>query len=123
MDGGGSSAGSARAIGSGGGLGGGRRGPLRSMSALVEIRDVSKAFGGVQAVSRVSLDVQEGEILSIIGPNGAGKTTLLNCISSVFHPERGTIRLDGQSSPGSRPPASPPWAWPAPFRTLRSSGA
>src|SRR2546428_9508538 len=67
-----------------------------ALVSLVEIRDVSKAFGGVRAVSRVSLDVQEGEILSIIGPNGAGKTTLLNCISSVFHPESGTIVLEGQ---------------------------
>ena len=74
------------------------------MSALVEIRDVSKAFGGVQAVSRVSLDVQQGEILSIIGPNGAGKTTLLNCISSVFHPEKGTIRLDGHELTRLSPP-------------------
>src|SRR5256712_3708074 len=62
------------------------------------------AFGGVQAVSRVSLDVQEGEILSIIGPNGAGKTTLLNCISSVFHPEKGTILLDGHELTLLSPP-------------------
>ncbi len=62
----------------------------------LEIRGVSKSFGGVQAVSRVSVDVQKGQILSIIGPNGAGKTTLLNCISSVFHPETGTIVLEGQ---------------------------
>src|SRR5256885_3708269 len=74
------------------------------MSALVEIRDVSKAFGGVRAVSRVRLDVQEGEILSIIGPNGAGKTSLLNCLSSVFHPETGTIRLDGHELTRLSPP-------------------
>src|SRR2546430_14766572 len=75
-----------------------------ALVSLVEIRDVSKAFGGVRAVSRVSLDVQEGEILSIIGPNGAGKTTLLNCISSVFHPETGTIRLDGHELTRLSPP-------------------
>ena len=62
----------------------------------LELRGVSKSFGGVQAVSRVSVDVPKGQILSIIGPNGAGKTTLLNCISSVFHPETGTIVLEGQ---------------------------
>src|SRR2546428_13861911 len=72
--------------------------------SLVEIRDVSKAFGGVQAVSRVSVDVQKGQILSIIGPNGAGKTTLLNCISSVFHPETGTIVLEGQDLTRLSPP-------------------
>ena len=47
------------------------------MSALLEIRDVSKAFGGVQAVSKVGLDVNKGDLMSVIGPNGAGKTTLL----------------------------------------------
>src|SRR5439155_25311250 len=68
----------------GGGLGGGRRGPRRPMSALVEIREVSKAFGGVQAVTKVSLDVQTGEIFSVSGPNGAGKTTVLNMISGFY---------------------------------------
>ena len=61
------------------------------MSALLEIREVSKSFGGVQAVSRVSLDVRQGEILSVIGPNGAGKTSLLNMISGFYHPNSGTI--------------------------------
>ncbi|HET9489356.1 MAG TPA: ABC transporter ATP-binding protein [Methylomirabilota bacterium] len=65
------------------------------MSALLEIRDVSKAFGGVQAVTAVSLDVVRGEILSVIGPNGAGKTTLLNMISGFYHPDRGRIVADG----------------------------
>lgn len=63
--------------------------------AQLEIREVSKSFGGVQALSRVGLEVQKGEILSIIGPNGAGKTTLINCINGVFHPEEGRILLDG----------------------------
>ena len=65
------------------------------MSAQLEIREVSKAFGGVQAVSRVSLDVPRGEIVSVIGPNGAGKTTLLNMISGFYHPDTGGILLDG----------------------------
>ncbi|HSF06330.1 MAG TPA: ABC transporter ATP-binding protein [Methylomirabilota bacterium] len=65
------------------------------MSALLEVREVSKAFGGVQAVTGVSLDVLRGEILSVIGPNGAGKTTLLNMISGFYHPDRGRIALDG----------------------------
>ncbi|PYO30214.1 MAG: ABC transporter ATP-binding protein, partial [Candidatus Rokuibacteriota bacterium] len=56
------------------------------MSSQLEISDVSKAFGGVQAVTRVSLEVRRGEILSVIGPNGAGKTTLLNMISAFYHP-------------------------------------
>ncbi|HEX9819203.1 MAG TPA: ABC transporter ATP-binding protein [Methylomirabilota bacterium] len=65
------------------------------MSALLEIREVSKAFGGVQAVNRVSLDVNTGDLLSVIGPNGAGKTTLLNMVSGFYHPDRGQILLDG----------------------------
>jgi branched-chain amino acid transport system ATP-binding protein len=65
------------------------------VSALLEIRDVSKAFGGVQAVSKVGLDVAKGALMSVIGPNGAGKTTLLNMISGFYHPDRGSILLEG----------------------------
>ena len=65
------------------------------MSAQLEIREISKSFGGVQAVSSVSLDIAAGSITSIIGPNGAGKTTVLNMISGFYHPDRGVIRLDG----------------------------
>ena len=65
------------------------------MTNQLEIREVSKAFGGVQAVARVSQNVQQGEILSIIGPNGAGKTTLLNMISGFYHPDTGRILLGG----------------------------
>ena len=65
------------------------------MSALLEIREASKAFGGVQAVTRVALEAQKGEILSVIGPNGAGKTTVLNMISGFHHPDTGRIALEG----------------------------
>ena len=65
------------------------------MSAQLEIRDVSKSFGGVQAVSGVSLDVQKGDLMSVIGPNGAGKTSLLNMISGFYHPNSGRIVLEG----------------------------
>ena len=60
------------------------------------MRDVSKAFGGVQAVTRVSLDVPGGEIVSVIGPNGAGKTTVLNMISGFYHPDTGRIAFGGR---------------------------
>ena len=60
----------------------------------LQIQDVSKAFGGVQAVSHVSLDVRRGELVSVIGPNGAGKTTLLNMVSGFYHPDTGRIALD-----------------------------
>ncbi len=66
------------------------------MSAHVEIRDVSKSFGGVLAVSAVAFQVDRGEIVSVIGPNGAGKTTLLNCISGFYHPDQGAIALEGR---------------------------
>jgi branched-chain amino acid transport system ATP-binding protein len=66
------------------------------MSALLEIGEVSKSFGGVQAVNRVSLDVRRGEVLSVIGPNGAGKTSLLNMISGFYHPNSGRIVLEGR---------------------------
>ena len=65
------------------------------MSAQLEIAEVSKSFGGVLAVGRVSLEVRRGEILSVIGPNGAGKTTLLNMISGFYHPDSGRIALEG----------------------------
>ena len=63
------------------------------LSIQLELREVSKSFGGVQAVTGVSLDVPQGELLSVIGPNGAGKTTLLNMISGFYHPYRGRILL------------------------------
>jgi branched-chain amino acid transport system ATP-binding protein len=66
------------------------------MSAQLEIREVSKSFGGVQAVGRVGLDIEQGTITSVIGPNGAGKTTVLNMISGFYHPDSGHIVLEGR---------------------------
>jgi len=59
--------------------------------AVIRVDDVSLSFGGVSALSNVSLDVRNDEILAIIGPNGAGKTALLNCISGFYKPQKGTI--------------------------------
>ncbi len=70
------------------------------MSAQLQIADVSKSFGGVQAVSRVSLDVRPREILSVIGPNGAGKTTLLNVITGVVPSDQGSYTLGGADLTG-----------------------
>lgn len=66
------------------------------MSALLELENVTKSFGGLTAVKDVSLSVTEGQIYSLIGPNGAGKTTLFNLISSIFPATSGTIRFEGQ---------------------------
>jgi branched-chain amino acid transport system ATP-binding protein len=73
------------------------------MPALLEVRGVSKRFGGVQANQDVTFDVQPGEILGLIGPNGAGKTSLFNSISGEVAPDRGEIRLDGTRISGRGP--------------------
>ena len=62
----------------------------------LRIDDVSLTFGGTTALSHVSLEVRQGEILAIIGPNGAGKTSLLNCINGFYRPDRGAIAFEGQ---------------------------
>ncbi len=73
------------------------------MSELLSLRGVSKRFGGVDALSEVSFEVPNGEVLGVIGPNGAGKTTLLNCISGVFRPDEGEIDFEGNRISGRRP--------------------
>ena len=73
--------------------------------ALLEIRGVTRMFGGVAANTDISFDVAEGEILGLIGPNGAGKTSLFNSISGEVTPDRGTIHLDGQQISGIGPVA------------------
>jgi branched-chain amino acid transport system ATP-binding protein len=62
----------------------------------LQVRNLFMAFGGVQALMDVSLEVKKGEIFSIIGPNGAGKTVLLNCINGLYHPQRGQIYFEGK---------------------------
>lgn len=68
--------------------------------ALLELVDISKRFGGLKAVDRVSFAIRKGEIFSIIGPNGAGKTTLFNCMSGVYLPSVGQIRFNGEDITG-----------------------
>jgi branched-chain amino acid transport system ATP-binding protein len=65
-------------------------------AALLEIDDISLAFGGVVALQGVSFDVREHEIRAIIGPNGAGKSSMLNVINGVYHPRRGTVTFKGR---------------------------
>jgi len=71
--------------------------------AVLEVRELSKQFGGIHAVEGVSFDVNEGEILGIIGPNGSGKSTLFNCILGQLQPSGGEVRLDGRAVTGMRP--------------------
>ncbi|MBA4392619.1 MAG: ABC transporter ATP-binding protein [Desulfobacca sp.] len=63
---------------------------------LLEVRDVTKAFGGLQANHQISFSVEEGEIVGLIGPNGAGKTTLFNCIAGYFPVTSGQIFFEGK---------------------------
>jgi branched-chain amino acid transport system ATP-binding protein len=69
---------------------------------LLEVRDLSVRFGGVQALSGVSISLAAGEIVGVIGPNGAGKTTLFNAVSGLVKGYRGEIRLAGRSLRGQR---------------------
>jgi branched-chain amino acid transport system ATP-binding protein len=74
-----------------------------STAPQLELRGVTKRFGGVAAVDRVSFEVAKGDIVGVIGPNGAGKTTLLNCISGVYRLDGGDILLNGSSIAGLAP--------------------
>src|SRR5437773_10362426 len=71
--------------------------------ALLELRDVSKAFGGLQVTDHLSFHVDEGEIVSVIGPNGAGKTTVFNLITGIFHVDSGEIVFEGDKISGLAP--------------------
>ncbi len=73
------------------------------MSALLALEDVSRRFGGLNAVDRVTLSVEEGEVLALIGPNGAGKTTLINLITGVHPATAGRVFFDGRDITGLRP--------------------
>ncbi len=66
------------------------------MTVLLSVQGVTKRFGGLQALTKVTFDLPEGQILGLIGPNGAGKTTLFNAINGVYPPEEGHIIFRGQ---------------------------
>jgi branched-chain amino acid transport system ATP-binding protein len=71
--------------------------------SLLEVRSVSKSFGGVRAVERVDFRVQEGELACIIGPNGAGKTTFFNLITGSYRPDAGQVAFGGRDITGLPP--------------------
>ncbi|MFI4927050.1 MAG: ABC transporter ATP-binding protein, partial [Burkholderiales bacterium] len=64
---------------------------------ILDVRNISLAFGGVKALTDISFDVREHEVRAIIGPNGAGKSSMLNCINGVYQPQQGTITFRGRS--------------------------
>jgi branched-chain amino acid transport system ATP-binding protein len=73
--------------------------------ALLEVRGLTKRFGGLTAVSALSFDVGHAEVLGIIGPNGAGKTTLFHLVTGFHRPSAGEVRFAGRSITGLRPHA------------------
>ena len=67
---------------------------------ILQVQDLTKRFGGLQALSDITFDLAEGQILGLIGPNGAGKTTLFNVINGVYAPERGRVTFRGEDITG-----------------------
>ena len=70
---------------------------------ILQVQNVTKRFGGLLALSNVTFDLNEGEILGLIGPNGAGKTTMFNAINGVFPPTEGRVIFKGQDMTGKKP--------------------
>lgn len=73
------------------------------MSVLLEVKDLSKAFGGVKAVRSVAFSIERGQLLALIGPNGAGKSTCFNMLNGQLRPDSGSVRLEGQELVGMAP--------------------
>ena len=70
---------------------------------MLEVKDMTKEFGGLRAVDTLSLSIEQGQILGLIGPNGAGKSTAFNCIAGVFAPTRGEVSFKGERINGQKP--------------------
>ena len=70
---------------------------------ILEVKDLTKHFGGLTAIHELDLHIAKGEILGLIGPNGAGKSTLFNCVAGVFPPSAGDIRFKGEPTAGKKP--------------------
>jgi len=71
--------------------------------ALLEVSGLTKAFGGLTAVNKLTFNIERGQLVSIIGPNGAGKTTLFNLLTGIYRPTSGKVILDGHDITGWRP--------------------
>ncbi len=76
---------------------------MSSQSPILQVRNLSKHFGGVQALNKVSLDIHPGEVVALAGDNGAGKSTVIKAISGVFSYDEGDIMLDGRRVAFSSP--------------------
>jgi branched-chain amino acid transport system ATP-binding protein len=73
------------------------------VTPLLQVRDLTRSFGGVRAVDNVSFELARGELLALIGPNGAGKSTCFNMINGQLRPDSGEVRLDGEDIVGRKP--------------------
>jgi branched-chain amino acid transport system ATP-binding protein len=73
------------------------------MAKLLEVVNLSRSFGGITALERVSFNLEAGQILAMIGPNGAGKSTCFNLINGQLHPDKGSIKIDGREVVGLKP--------------------
>jgi branched-chain amino acid transport system ATP-binding protein len=73
------------------------------MNPLLQVRNLTRSFGGVRAVDNVSFDLARGELLALIGPNGAGKSTCFNMINGQLRPDSGDVLLDGENIVGKKP--------------------
>ena len=71
--------------------------------ALLDVKNLTKNFGGLTAVGDVTMHLDKGELVGLIGPNGAGKTTLFNLLTSVYEPSEGSVSLDGTLLNGKKP--------------------
>jgi branched-chain amino acid transport system ATP-binding protein len=89
------------------------------VSAILELDGLTKAFGGLRAVSDVDLSIDEGEIFGLIGPNGAGKTTVFNLVTGIFPPTSGDVRFEGEELLLYRPVAGLPKRPRRPFQITR----
>ena len=69
---------------------------LDKVENAIELRGITKTFGSVVANDHIDLDVRRGEILALLGENGSGKTTLMNMISGIYHPDEGSIQVNGR---------------------------
>jgi branched-chain amino acid transport system ATP-binding protein len=72
-------------------------------AARLAVEGLRLAFGGLQVLDDVHLAVPAGAIVALVGPNGAGKTSVLNCVNGIYHPQAGTVRLDGAPLPPGPP--------------------
>ncbi|MGH3084484.1 MAG: ABC transporter ATP-binding protein [Gaiellaceae bacterium] len=89
------------------------------MARLLELKGLSKAFGGLACVDGLDMHVDEGEIVSLIGPNGAGKTTAFNLVTGIYPPDEGEILLEGQNIAGLAPHKITQLGIARTFQTLR----